>query len=261
MSEFLKLLFNDGEWVVQADKFWHTQSHPINFNAKSELFCLNPIHPNSTRREDDLVGFRNILVEMDHGSRYSQVNHINKCKMPFTTAVWSGGRSMHFIISLTEFVDKKKFKSLCKRIHIALERKNDPQCQNGAAFSRLPDVKREATGNQQELMEVRSKVSLADLEAWLLERGVEDLPERVFDTTVSGMGDRFGLSGFTLNCLFQGVHENRNATCFRMACDFAQKGWPMEECFERVSGVTDLPETELNSVVKSAYKFILKEST
>ena len=96
--------------------------HPINFFHGAKI-GLNPANPNSTYRLQGNCGqIRNILIEIDDTnlSRDQQLEQVRASGLPFSTAVWSGGKSVHFVIALEHAVDLAKYQELHARILVAL---------------------------------------------------------------------------------------------------------------------------------------------
>src|SRR4051812_43576848 len=121
IENYYNALFDPGEatcfaWTATAASVaslchWEDQRSP--------WICVNPLHlerdndPEASilpwarndrgRRADcNVSAFRNILVEMDSVPLAEQWTVIRDCGMPFTTSVYSGGKSIHFVISLSD---------------------------------------------------------------------------------------------------------------------------------------------------------------
>lgn len=177
---FLELLFNVGEasCFTESPYGWKVSLGP---RAEDLYFCVNALHGQKDlapvkewhkeyqpRRADaNVVSHRNFLLELDEVPLDEQVKYVTDL-VPVSSIVYSGGKSYHFIISLTEPVSATKYKELARRLH-RLVKKADRQCKNASRLSRLPGVWRPDTGKKQELVELRSRIELSDLEAVLPE--------------------------------------------------------------------------------------------
>lgn len=103
---------------------------------------LNPAKRVGLSRAQDACGsMRNLLVEFDHGGSLQQQLALAKdIGLPYTSAVWSGGRSVHFIISLKDSIaDLASYKDLHNRLNSALRSKGaDQQVGNPGQHTRAP---------------------------------------------------------------------------------------------------------------------------
>jgi hypothetical protein len=231
ISDLFFVLFDEGEHTC----FSHTNTGTKVYNIDEDheyaanwaaFYCINPLHPtkdlNPTeeyhnadrprRCDKNVIVFRNILIEMDSIPVADQAEYIKSIGMPYTTAVFSGGKSNHYIISLeTPISDEKAYRKLVERIHRACGGKTvvDVACKNPSRFSRFPNAKRIDKGDTiQTLIDVKQRIKNSDLEAWLLSKGVTEIEERPvrmvgnkeyrgeFDNTIN---KNRAMSGFTLN--------------------------------------------------------------
>ena len=163
-SDFFYTLFNEGEYTSFARHQRGTKVYDIDNTHESVaswvvFFCINPLHgtkdlnpieeyhtEDKPRRADaNVVVYRNILIEMDSIPVEDQAEFIEKTGLPYTTSVFSGGKSIHYIISLeTPIESEKAYRKLVERIHKALGGKSvvDVACKNPSRFSRFPNAQR-----------------------------------------------------------------------------------------------------------------------
>jgi hypothetical protein len=88
-------------------------------------------------------------------------------KIPVSSVVYSGGKSLHFIISLTEpLPNSVEYKNLALRL-LKMFPQADKTCKNPSRLSRLPGVIRPETNKMQELRYLGNRVHLAELEPLL----------------------------------------------------------------------------------------------
>lgn len=114
LQNFYKLLFDNDEFSCFGDLYSNAIS-PVSDFKPSEFFSINPLHPdkdydakasykyseNAPRRADlNVTKFRNFLFEMDTVDLEDQMKIIEGCGIPFTSIVYSGGKSYHCILSL-----------------------------------------------------------------------------------------------------------------------------------------------------------------
>ncbi len=293
-SDFFFTLFDENEHTSFARHQQGTKVYNIDEEHEKAanwavLFCINPLHPtqdmkptedyhaaDKPRRADvNVVKYRNILIEMDSIPVEDQKEFIEKIRMPFTTATYSGGKSVHYIISLeTPIESEKAYRKLVERIHMACGGKTvvDVACKNPSRFSRFPNALRHDKDNKkQDLLIVNERVPNADLEAWLLSRGVKDEPEQSkTNRPVGGYDNMYqpnnqinknrAMNGFTLNFSMCGAPEGeRNLSLFKAACDLFKCGYEEDEVIDRLEGPSGLGRDEVKRTVKSAQRKVESE--
>ena len=114
IKSFFEVLFDQGEHSCFGN-LYNKAIEPI-INDSREFFCINPIDPSKDhdaavsalydpekpRRADmNVVKFRNFLFEMDSVSLEDQMSIIEASEIPFSTIVYSGGKSYHCIMNKT----------------------------------------------------------------------------------------------------------------------------------------------------------------
>jgi hypothetical protein len=145
------------------------------------FFCINALHPDidfnpteeyhapdKPRRADhNVICFRNFLLELDNIPVDKQVELIKSRKLPITSAIFSGSKSIHFIISLEEPLNNiDEYRHFAARLH-ALVPEADPTTKNPSRLSRLPNVKRTDTNKMQKLLYLGKRIPFATLDALL----------------------------------------------------------------------------------------------
>jgi hypothetical protein len=144
---------------------------------KLEYFVINPMH--TARNKNNVTKFRNFLVEIDNMSIPDQKKKIKEFLMPYSTAVYSGGKSIHFIISLEEPLrDIDEYKTMVNKIYdamgIKVDKNVDPSCKNATRFSRCPNSIRVKYNAVQHLLKVNARIPNQVLLDWLAHRGIRD---------------------------------------------------------------------------------------
>lgn len=288
LTHFFKLLFDEGHFTTfggmkDTTPTWIFRDEKLNPRAlSSELFCLNPLYPyhdqNPTqtwhspdrgRRADcNVVSYQTILVEMDTRPIAEQYQIIINSGLPFTSIVFSGGKSLHCLIRLvTPLPDLDSYKRLCLRVFSALGGKSvvDVQNTSPSKMSRIPGFIRD-TGKEQQLIELRMRVNNQILIDWIESKiGPEpDLPERVYPRySFPGVPGSFSSLRPTTRNFLMGItpapEGERNRTVFIAACDLARCGFTEEVSADKIKEVSDLSEGEIESTVRSAFGKVLSE--
>ena len=195
-----EVLFNTDEVTVYSD-FTATKNKTkkARYNLiKGNLmqFSINPGTKNTTRCTDNVTAMRNFLLEIDGKtdenempiidpltgnqigiSLEDQVSFIEESKLPYSVCTFSGGKSNHYIVCLTDPIKKvEDYKAIHKAIRKALRPYGahcDSKCQDPSRFSRTPNaIRLSSTGNvMQTLVSVDRRITLSELEAWLEANG------------------------------------------------------------------------------------------
>ncbi len=244
---FFGTLFNFGEKTCFSHSLYNTNLTLIYSKKRHEeqFFSINPL--TIKRADANVTVFRNILIEFDSLNENEQLKALKN--IPYTTLVWSGGKSYHAIISLAEpCKDREEYNKLVKRIQKKLP-DMDKTTSNPSRFSRVPDVVRE-NGNIQEFEELGLRILRGELDAWL---GPAE-PEPVYEPQEPIEGY---IPPWTRSYLRLGSEPGqRNRDAFKAACDLARAGIPFEDARKMVNEVADLPYHEVNLCVSSAYKTV-----
>ena len=157
LNEYLNLLFRRGEYInVAKESVRETGSVPVDRRVEGRWICANPLYPGSSRKQVNVYEYRNLVIEMDQPDM-TQAQQMEAMTLPYTTAVFSGNKSVHFVIALAEAVDRDTYKALCRRIKVWGEGLIDPACLEPARLTRMP---REG----QPMLKARQRVSLNELD-------------------------------------------------------------------------------------------------
>jgi hypothetical protein len=174
--------------------------------------------------------------------------------MPFTSCVFSGKKSFHYIISLeADLPDRATYDRLVKRIH-SVVKMADKSTKNPSRFSRYPDFIRPDNGAAQALIELRTRVKNADLEAWLAANHAPNLvmaepPKR---EGVAGLVTLVWMSPKTKEFITKGAQPgSRNSSLFAAACDMTRAGFSRDE-IARIAHRHGLIDAEFERAIDSA---------
>lgn len=165
--EQLAALFNSEDLIAYKSGLSSLPIYALDNQKASSLqfFCLNPLKTQGKLEVDNIACYRNILIEMDKGSIEEQWKLIERSEIPWTTCVYSGGKSLHFIISIKEGIDSLSYYTrLAKVICKALDA--DTSVVNPNRLTRLAGGVRQDNNVLQELIEVRKQITLPELLAW-----------------------------------------------------------------------------------------------
>jgi RecA-family ATPase len=127
--------------------------------------------------DKNVTNFRHALVEADGPTIEQQWQVIQKLKLPCTTVVHSGGKSLHAAVRIDADNDPKEYARRVAKLYAILEAnglKIDTQNKNPSRLSRMPGVTR--NGNPQYL--VASNIGLSNWADWIahVEQETDDMP-------------------------------------------------------------------------------------
>lgn len=254
MGEEVTLLntkFRDGKPVEEC-----LEKYPT---ADLKLVALNPIQ--GWRDDASCYKYRNFLVEIDTGTQEAQLEYIkNQLKMPYSAAIFSGGKSLHFLISVTEdFKDEKSYRRVAQWI-LNIATMADQNTKNPSRSIRIPGAKRD--DKFQALVEYRGAIPNAELGAWL-NKYQSVMP---IEKEKKPMRDnkRFpNMKPWMKKALMNGEFPKdmgRNATWFAIACEFALAGFSEDDTIHVLEDYytpdRDFKRREWETTLKSAFKYI-----
>lgn len=247
----MRTLFDLGEPVCATNDVFGTSINCLGYASPSyQFFCINPLKVGTSRRDDNVAVFRNILLEFDKGSPAEQLNILTD--VPHSVLTWSGGKSHHAIISLEEpCKNRKEYDALIRRIYAKVPMA-DKSVKNPSRLSRTPGAMRN-NGNEQTLIHDLGRVSRETLEAWLG-------PEEKKLTTAQPEKRSLGISPWTRNFLMLGAETGkRNASLFAAACDMLRHGYDADMIAILAQNAVDLPEQEIRACIRSAEQAVRRE--
>jgi len=220
--------------------------------------ALNPIQ--GFRSDINCKAYRNFLIEMDIGPLKDQLDYIKKLGMPYSACVFSGGKSLHFLISLdTDLPNEKVYRKLAIWI-LSIAALSDQNCQNPSRSIRIPGPEREP-GKFQKLVEIKGPVKLSDLANWL-SNYPHLKPKEKERRPRSENADFAKLKPWVIQRLINGLDptKGRNKQWFSIACEFALSGYNEYDTIEILSRFfneeNDFKEREWLTTIKSGFKYI-----
>ena len=129
------------------------------YNIPEGEYCyytLNLLKEGTTRKDVNVLEYRNFMLEFDEGTLQEQLQIIRDNNVPYTALVHSGSKSLHVIISLTEPLDisLEEYKNIHRRLIATVGA--DPANINPANFTRMPLTMRGDT--LQSLIQLKKQV-------------------------------------------------------------------------------------------------------
>lgn len=210
-SKFFSILFKEGE-ATCVGSMYDKDVKSICLEPGPEFFCVNPLDPLADhvhflkdhykadvgRRADmNVSAYRNFVFEMDSMPITDQKKIFEECRIPFSTLVFSGSKSVHAILSLDHGLDLQphrlesimEYKRVWERLVAAIDWDAkamgyvlpdgkpsfiDSACKNPSRFTRFPNSIRPKKGTLQEVIKLGKSMSQGDFDKLL-----DDCP-RVF---------------------------------------------------------------------------------
>lgn len=244
-EEFYKVLFDEGEQTVFGYNIYETKPTVINkigpaVKEKYQFFVINPIQKQKTRSIKGVQHFRNFMFEIDEDqngnvvSIEKQKEIITESQLPWTTCTYSGGKSLHWIVSLAQPVDDAiQYRIWWKMMVTILNRTAkklghelvfDSNVKDPSRFSRAANSMRD-NGKKQDLVSIRTRVTQEEVMRWFSNNEVrfeDHIPKPTkFDLSeVTGTTDDKERFEYIINVLMRNqeyVKGNMNAWQFTFA--------------------------------------------
>lgn len=220
------------------------------------LCALNPIK--GFREDVNCTAFRSFLVEMDDGSNEEQMAYIKKLGMPYSAAIFSGNKSLHFLITLDTDLPSENIYRLLSEWTLKVVTLADQQTKNPSRSIRVPGAYREP-GKQQLLVDFKGVVSLNTLTEWL-KAHPDAKPQEREQNKISIIPDFTRVKGWVCKKLVDGIYPpNRNKQWFTIGVEFALSGYNEDDTVEALrvffSPDRDFKEREWETTIRSAFKW------
>ena len=178
---WIDTLFNSGEYTCMGHRF-ENKTFPVSKIAEShEYVSINPMKKGTTRKGVNVTEFRNFLFEMDKYNKKEQAALIKRSKLPWSTVVDSGNKSLHFIIALDQDLgDRSMYTAYFKAINTVLTKYGadiDEGCKDPGRFTRAPfgvntkesliNKKPNIHDRVQKVGAVRGRITQKQIDEWL----------------------------------------------------------------------------------------------
>jgi len=275
-KKVFELMFRPGETVCVSHNKYGYHSIPLenaingpvtlvppNINGeysypKTEeliLVALNPIK--GFRQDINCTAFRSFLVEMDYGPIPQQMEYVKKMGMPYSAAIFSGNKSIHFLITLQEDFPSEFLYRFFSEWILGSMTLADQNTKNPSRSIRIPGAYREP-GKRQELMEYRGAITKEELVAWL-KRFPDAKPKEKQKNIISENPEFIKIKDWVTKALVDGIHTNRNKTWFVVGVEFALAGYGEDDTLDKLRpyyhSYRDFKEKEWETTIRSAFKW------
>ena len=191
-TKFYECLFDKTELTTHGDNIYAihpTKAIANGIKEEKPFFVINPIRPGATRSIEGVAKFRNFLFEIDEDSEKNivpiekQKELVHLSGMPWSTCVYSGGKSLHWIISLENPVeDESEYRMYWKMMEFILNKtaktlgynlKFDSNVKDPSRFSRAANSLRVDKQKIQDLIEVKGRQANSILLRWFEDHDVK----------------------------------------------------------------------------------------
>lgn len=173
-SKFLNTIFDNSDLTCFAFDTFEVAIDVVDpdkrLSRPTPFFSINAL---TGRRSDaNVEKHRTFLLEFDNIPLDEQFRLMQYSGYEYTAAVYSGGKSIHFFITLENPVSADEYASIAKRLHLAFPAA-DKTTKNPSRLARLPGVIRPDTGKEQILMQLYGRINNEHLLKRLPELSVE----------------------------------------------------------------------------------------
>lgn len=293
-KNFLEKLFNPGEEISVSPNEFAYKSIPVDmFGGKMSLIsqgkyentyevdeediilcCINPVK--GEKNDLNCTGLRTFLIEIDDGDIYEQKQYIDSLKMPYTACIFSGNKSLHYGITLSEDLTTLELWRDINEWILAIVSRADQQNKNPTKSIRFPgNMRKNGKALRQSLVDLKDRVDLDVLLDWLdrwpdLNPRIKKALRRRRTTSAIEVGDSVKIPKWMGDKLNEGVGRigSRNKEWFQLSMELAKRGSSAEEIIACL-GPHFTPEHDftlrewsiiINSAVKRVERGIYDES-
>ena len=291
--KLLNLMFNPGEAVCVSPNQYSYHSIPLGEVVKEQvrlvptvesaekrkmawedtfewcpsdqmlLVAINPI--NGYRSDSSVTAFRSFMVEMDTGTGtkedlQAQADYIKKSGLPFSACIYSGGKSLHYLVTLDQDLpSEKEWRHIAEWILGCLTAA-DQLTKNPSRSIRIPGAFRAEKGKSQVLLALRERIKLETLQSWLNQN--PDAEPRYRDKKIATVDQRrFDMiRPWARNLLRKGLDptKSRNGQWYAIALEYALAGFSEDDTINLLNNYftpsRDFPEREWLTAIGSAFK-------
>jgi hypothetical protein len=249
MKDYYKLLFNEDEAICIASESKRSFVVPISDvipDKRNVWVALNPMKPYTERKVKNVTAHRNILIEFDDMPLDEQLEFMKRRKIPYSAITYSGNKSYHFVIALTEDIGAETYDIYFRWLSAILDNKNDQSMSPSNTYTRVGGAVRndDKTGNKDVLQEIKhigSRISPFELHSLLsqfpaLEPSVREVSEE--SARDSGEGEYELLKPYTRNFIETGESGNKIGRHFELklsAIDMYEAGYDPDTAFEMLA--------------------------
>jgi hypothetical protein len=238
-----------------------SQDKPIRKVRTSNLtmLCINAVK--GWRRDNQVTSHRNFLFELDVGSLSSQLRYVHDLGLQTSAAIFSGNKSIHFLVCLDQSIDEKTYRQLYIWA-LSIGTLFDQNCKNSSRSVRIPGNVRSDTDKVQKLIRLDSRVKLDDFMAWLNKYPHLRPKEREERKGLTSEKDYDRLSKWARGQFKYGIDfsSGRNKGWFSLGCDLCKAGYSEDEAVEILTEYFieehDFKEKEFLMSIHSAFTYM-----
>lgn len=170
MKNLFNILFDENDYVFVAPDLYKGEVILRDDVKDGQYYCLNAVKPNTGRKLEDISKFRNFLIEMDKfemdfNKKWDYV--VNEMGIPFSACIYSGNKSLHFVVSLENPLADAKTYNLFAQWLKNIFKNADSSCLQPQKLTRFPNGMNKSTGKIQEVREIRERISDDVFLEWL----------------------------------------------------------------------------------------------
>ena len=277
-------MFLPGERCCPSDNKYATHSVPVKSLLSDEITLISPnqeVRPRKVKTKDltlmsfnpmgegfrndsNVSAYRNFLFEIDVGNTDSQLKYREALGLPISAAIFSGNRSVHFLVCLEKALDEKVYRLLYQWT-LNIGTLFDKNVKTPSKSVRIPGAVRPDTGKEQKLIELRSKVKLEDFITWLRKYDHLRPKEQEKRKPLTNEADPANLSPWLRRALKErdiDFTKGRNKTWYSIFFDFAVAGYTQEQAEAFLENYYieehDFKRREWLGCAKSAYEHAIK---
>lgn len=273
--DYLCILFDEHESTCFTNIPQGTDVFSVfsSFNKRTEFVCLNslnaskdnqpskPWHSTATPRRADcnVTCFRNFLFECDVGSIEEQLNRFSEIRFPFSTAVFSGGKSVHFVLSFdTPLSNASEYNQVAVRLMNKLSSLGvpiDTSTKNPSRLTRLGGAFRQDTDKIQTILKLNKRTSREEIANWYGE-GLFEFTTSKQNIVYTGKPNMRPI--FTIEMMqlinYGAPSGQRNNRAFWLCCELIRRFKALLSPDDLLSYLEnfDLPLQEKRAIVESA---------
>lgn len=262
-SSFLDVLFDPEDFICLGRTKYDIdviRKDKAILDDNIQWVSINSFSPYSSRSIKNVNKLRSILIEIDTRhtglDKYNQHSYIKNLNMPFSTAVYSGGESLHYIISLTEpLIDMTQYKHYSEWLYNIVD-KADKACRNPQCFTRMAESIRLGVNKKQELLYNYGRVDNKDFERWLtkfshLEPKIEPIVKKPPNPSKS-IKFRRSTREFLQRGEITPENLSRHQMIKNVTIDFILKGQPQEKAESMICEAVEMfhKDKDIQDVVR-----------
>ena len=221
------------------------------------IFCsLNPIK--GYREDINCTAYRNFLIEVDYGPLKEQLAYIKNIGLPYSAVVFSGNKSLHFLVSLDQDLPSEDVYRLFSEWTLNVVSLADSKTKNPSRMIRIPGAYREPK-KKQILVELKGKTKLDSLVTWL-NKYPNSKPAGREKRTPSENPNFNNIKPWCVDLLVNGLKpdKGRNQQWYSIAMEFCLSGYSEDDTVGVLSQFfisdRDFKEREWKTCIRSAFK-------